>query len=137
MATPSLTTVTADDWTILRAIARRVLSVGGPEPFRHPSCDQYWQVERSAIRLAGYLSNGEMTIDIVVPGHHDADDDEPVYHSSSPESPSSPDMPDHAAIDSDIADQAVVRLGFDDGLEPIIVPWHELELVLEPAPRRR
>lgn len=118
----SLTTVTADDWTILRAIARRVLSARGPEPFRHPSCDRYWQVERSAIRLSGYVSNGEMTIDIVVPGTRAPDDDLELDADVT--------VPD---VDRDV----LVRLSFDDGLEPILVPWQELELVMEPAPRRR
>ena len=119
--------MTADDWTILRAIARRVLSVGGPEPFRHPSCDQYWQVERSAIRLAGYLSNGEMMIDIVVPGAAVLDQAIDVADAI--------DAID--AIDGPDGPDVFVRLDFDDGLEPIIVPWHELELVMEPSPRRR
>jgi len=103
VATSHLTAVAPTDWTMLRAIARRVLSMSGPEPFRHPSCGQYWEVERLAIRLSSYIANGEMTIDIDVP------DDQDV----------------------------VVRLSFDDGLEPIVVPWLELELALEPAPRMR
>lgn len=100
---PHLTTVTPTDWTMLRAIARRVLCVADPAPVRHPSVDEYWEVERSAIRLAGYLSSTEMAIQIVVP---DRDEDD-----------------------------VEIVLAFDDGLEPIVVPWDELDFVLEPAPR--
>ena len=107
VATSHLAEVAPTDWTMLRAIARHALSVSGPQPLRHPSSDQYWVVECSAIRLSGYLSSGELTIDI--------------------------DIPDDTLDDQDV----VVRLSFDDGLEPIVVPWLELELALEPAPRMR
>jgi hypothetical protein len=100
---PHLTTVTPTDWTMLRAIARRVLCVTDPAPVRHPSVDEYWEVQRSAIRLAGYLTSAEMVVQIVVP---DRDEDE-----------------------------VELVLAFDDGLEPIVVPWSELDFVLEPAPR--
>ena len=62
---PHLTTVTPTDWTMLRAIARRVLCVAQPAPFRHPSVDEYWEVQRSAIRLAGYLTSAEMVIQVL------------------------------------------------------------------------
>lgn len=103
VTTPHLTTVTPTDWTMLRAIARRVLCVADTHTARHPSNDGYWDVQRSALRLAGYLGSGEMAIQLVVP-----DDD---------------------------ADEIEISICFDDGLEPIVVPWSELDLVLEPAPR--
>ena len=108
-----LLTVTATDWTMLRALARRVLCVdptSNAATFRHPSNDEYWEllrdVERSAIRLAGYISSGELSVAIVVPEAA-------------------------APVDDDVE----VLLCFDDGLEPIVVPWGELDFALEPAPR--
>ncbi len=110
-----LLTVTATDWTMLRALARRVLCVDSTSPtaaFRHPSNDEYWDllrdVQRSAARLAGYISSGELTVVIAVP---------------------------EAAAPVD--DEVNVLLCFDDDLEPITVPWGELDFALEPAPRLR
>lgn len=100
-----LTTVAPTDWTILRAIARRVLCVTDSNPARHPSNDEYWEVERSAMRLSSYLRSGQMAIQIVLP-----------------------------EVEFD-ADETEISICFDDGLEPIIVPWSELDFVLEPAPR--
>lgn len=103
MTTPHLTTVTPTDWTMLRAIARRVLCVSEFNTARHPSNDDFWDVQRSALRLSGYLSSGEMAIQVIVPEYD--------------------------------WDEVEISICFDDGLEPIIVPWNELDLVLEPAPR--
>ena len=108
-----LLTVTATDWTMLRALARRVLCVdptSSAATFRHPSNDEYWallrDVERSAARLAGYIASGELAVVITAP--------------------------DSAAPDED---EVEVLLCFDDGLDPIVVPWGELDFALEPAPR--
>ncbi|MCX6523061.1 MAG: hypothetical protein NTZ21_20585 [Actinobacteria bacterium] len=110
-----LLTVTATDWTMLRALARRVLCVdpaSSAATFRHPSNDEYWDllrdVQRSATRLAGYITSGELAVVIAAP--------------------------DAAAPDED---EAEVLLCFDDGLEPIVVPWGELDFALEPIPRLR
>ena len=108
-----LLTVTATDWTMLRALARRVLCVdptSSAATFRHPSNDEYWallrDVERSAARLAGYIASGELTIGIAVPD-----------------------------VAAPVDDEVEVLLCFDDGLEPITVPWGELDFALEPIPR--
>jgi hypothetical protein len=100
---PHLTTVAPTDWTMLRAIARRVLCVTETNLARHPSNDEYWEVQRSALRLASYLHSGEMAIQIVLPELE--------------------------------LDEIEISICFDDGLEPIVVPWSELDFVLEPAPR--
>ena len=110
-----LGSVTATDRTMLRAIARRLVGIDRSDPsdpvasFRHPSNDEYWErlrdVERTAARLGAYLASGAMTIDLVAPG---ADDD---------------------------SSEVEVHLVFADGLDPILVPWSELDLTLEPSPK--
>lgn len=64
--------------------------------------------ERSAHRLSHDIAEGELVFRIHVPCQRHAADTE-----------------------------AVVTLEFDDGLEPIVVPWSELDLSLVPVRRSR
>ena len=64
--------------------------------------------ERSAHRLSHDIVEGELVIRIHVP------------------------CPRHAADT-----ETMVSLEFDDGLEPIVVPWSELDLALVPVRRSR
>lgn len=65
-----LSLVSAEDWTILRAIARRMLRVpSGATP--HPADETSDEVDRTAARLSGYVEIGEMEIRLVL------DDDRP------------------------------------------------------------
>lgn len=103
-----LTVVTPQDTSVLRAIARRVLGVTDPAPIRHPSVDAYWEVERAAQRLAGYLAAGQLRIELDIPEAGDGDEGE-----------------------------VQVTIHFEDGLDPISLPWSGLDLTLEPLRHER
>lgn len=103
-----LTVVTPQDTSVLRAIARRVLGVTDPAPIRHPSADAYWEVERAAQRLAGYLAAGQLRIEFDIPDAGDGDEGE-----------------------------VQVTIHFEDGLDPISLPWSGLDLTLEPLRHER
>ncbi|MCB1002435.1 MAG: hypothetical protein KDB40_24305 [Acidimicrobiales bacterium] len=106
-----LTVVTPQDTSVLRAIARRVLGVTDPAPIRHPSVDVYWEIERAAQRLAGYLAAGQLRIELDVPDTDDGTDGD----------------------DGEVQ----VTIHFEDGLDPISLPWSGLDLTLEPSRHER
>ena len=106
MTDSELSIVRYDDWSVLHALAQRVLCAEG-SPVRQTSHDLQRDVERSARRLSRYIAEGALVIRIHVPGAH---------------------------VGPEV--EAMVSLQFDDGLEPIVVPWGELDLTITPVRRR-
>lgn len=106
MTDAELSIVRHDDWSVLHALAQHVRCAEG-SPVRHASHDLRREVERSARRLSRYIAEGALVIRIHVPGVH---------------------------VGPEV--EAMVSLEFDDGLEPIVVPWSELDLSIAPVRRR-